>query len=595
MALKDGKYEGTSHGFEGKTKVLVIVEGGLISGVEVKEINDTEAVSHNAVKMIPQRIIAAQTTDIDVVSGATGSSQGLIEAAKNAMEKAGTIDSRNVREIKNTPSISEKRISNTADMYQEFDKEETTDLVIIGSGISGLSAAVQAGQDHINAVVLEKLSAAGGNGGGVEGQFALNSKRQQELGIKITPNEIMTAEHQMGQYRANGAIWLDLINSSAKNLVWCQKNGVEYSGKVDNYHTGLFNTFHWFKDRHASAGYVPQMVAKAKEYGVNFVFNTAAKHVLCDKGKVVGLIAETEDGKIIKYNTQAVVIASGGIGGNRSLIQKQGWNTDNMALTGMPSSVGDGYLMAQEVGAKDTMNESSQLIMNYVQAFPTTTPPLYMDPINGNRGFTTGGKILFVNEEGDRFFNENIAAFNLMLQSMAMKQNKANYVIFTRNIFMDFAKGKGLDNGADILDTAVKENKGNTLYESDTIAGLAASFGLPAENLVKTVQHYNDLCKQGKDTDFNKDTEMLTAIEKGPFYIGRVDQDYLVGIGGIGTNKRFEVIDDEHNAIPGLYATGMDGVMLYKNVYTMNMPGTACGFSVHSGRHAVKNAEKYFK
>src|SRR5699024_2024603 len=153
-------------------------------------------------------------------------------------------------------------------------------------------------------------------------------------------------------------------------------------------------------------------------------------HVLCDKGKVVGLIAETEDGKIIRYNTQAVVIASGGIGGNRSLIQKQGWNTDNMALTGMPSSVGDGYLMAQEVGAKDTMNESSQLIMNYVQAFPTTTPPLYMDPINGNRGFTTGGKILFVNEEGDRFFNENIAAFNLMLQSMAMKQNKANYVIF---------------------------------------------------------------------------------------------------------------------------------------------------------------------
>lgn len=592
MTLEDGKYQGTSRGFEGETKVLVTIEDGLISKVEVAEINDTEAVSHSTVRTIPLRIIHEQTPEVDVVSGATESSLGIIDATKNAIKKSGTIDSQSVKKEKQKSVVRDKEMTNNVDKYQDCDKEKTTDLVIIGSGISGLSAAVQAGEDQINTVVLEKLAAAGGNGGGVEGQFALNSKRQQELGIKITPNEIMTAEHQMGQYRANGAIWLDLINSSAENLNWCQKNGVEYSGQVDNYHTGLFNTFHWFKDGHASTGYVPQMVSKAKSYGVDFVFNTAAKHVLYNDGKVVGVVAENEDEETVKYNAKAVIIATGGIGGNRGLIQKQGWDTENMALTGMPSSVGDGYLMAQEVGAKDTINESSQLIMNYVQAFPTTTPPLYMDPINGNRGFTTGGKILFVNEEGDRFVNENIAAFNLMLQSMAMKQNKANYVIFTRDIFMDFAKNvKGLNNGAEILDTAVKENKGHSLYKADTINGLAIEFNIPSHNLEETIKHYNELCKKGKDTDFNKDKEMLVSIENGPFYIAQVDQDYLVGIGGIGTNKRFEVINDSHEAISGLYATGMDGVMLYKNVYTMNMPGTACGFAVHSGRHAVKNAE----
>ncbi|GBG94051.1 fumarate reductase flavoprotein subunit [Ligilactobacillus salitolerans] len=594
MSLQDGTYAGVSQGFGGETKVTVTIKEGQIANVVVDETNDTAAVSQQAVKKIPEMIVAAKNYDVDIVSGASKSSQGIMDAVKNALEQAGDISQLAAKKVAPHSNTVEEEIADPAGQYAKFDQEISTELVIIGSGISGLSAAVQAGQDGVKSIVIEKLAATGGNGGGVEGQFAINSARQQGLGINITPNEIMTAEHQMGQYRANGAIWLDFINSSAANIAWCQENGVEYSGQVDNYYTGLFNTFHWFNGGHASQGYVPQMTAKAQSYGVDFIFNTAAKHLIYQDNKVTGLIAEDEDGQIIKINAQAVIVATGGIGGSRELVGQQGWNTEHMLLTGMPSSAGDGYRMTKEVGSKDMLHESAQLVMNYVQAFPTDAPLLYMDPINGIKGFTTGGEVIFVNEEGDRFVNENIYTFNMMLQSMAMKQNKASYAIFTRKMFLDFAQKVGVENGAKILDQSVQENAGQTLFESETIAGLADAFNLPKENLLQTIEHYNELCQQREDTDFNKDADVLTALEDGPFYIAQVAQNYLVGIGGIGTNKRFEVIDDKHEAIPGLYATGMDGVMLYKNVYTMNMPGTACGFSVHSGRNAVKNAEKTF-
>src|SRR5699024_1805994 len=128
---------------------------------------------------------------------------------KNALEQAGDISELGPQKTTAPASVKTENITDPAASYDKFDQEITKDLVIIGSGISGLSAAVQAGQDGVDAIVIEKLAATGGNGGGVEGQFAINSKRQQELGIHITPNEIMTAEHQMGQYRANGSIWLD--------------------------------------------------------------------------------------------------------------------------------------------------------------------------------------------------------------------------------------------------------------------------------------------------------------------------------------------------------------------------------------------------
>lgn len=170
------------------------------------------------------------------------------------------------------------------------------DIIIVGAGVSGLACAVQAGIDGLDTLLIEKSSEPGGNGQGVEGMFAVGSSMQKELGIDIKPRDIVTTEMQGGQWRGDYSLWLDLVNKSAENIAWCKEQGVEYSGVVDNYYTGLYHTMHWFKNGHAIKGYVPQMAARVQELGVATLFETAATTLIREEGVVRGLYAEGPNG-----------------------------------------------------------------------------------------------------------------------------------------------------------------------------------------------------------------------------------------------------------------------------------------------------------
>ena len=113
------------------------------------------------------------------------------------------------------------------------------------------------------------------------------------------------------------------------------------------------------------------------------------------------------------------------------------------------------------------------------------------------------------------------------------------------------------------------------------------------KTFVKTIKRYNQYALNGKDEEFNKDPEMLVALDEGPYYIARLDPSNLIGIGGVASNRKFEVINDNFDAVPGLYASGMDSTMQYRSVYTITLGGSACAHNVNSGRHAAINAKKY--
>lgn len=104
---------------------------------------------------------------------------------------------------------------------------------------------------------------------------------------------------------------------------------------------------------------------------------------------------------------------------------------------------------------------------------------------------------------------------------------------------------------------------------------------------------YNKFARQGKDEEFAKDSDNLIPMEEGPYYIARLDPSNLIGVGGIGSNRKFEAIDPNFNTIPGLYVAGMDSTMQYRNVYTITLGGSACAHNVNSGRHAAMNAKEY--
>lgn len=469
------------------------------------------------------------------------------------------------------------------------------DIVIAGSGMSGLAAAVEAALDGNKVLVLEKANAVGGNGQGTEGMFAVGSSLQQAAGIHIDPRDIIMAEAEEGQYRVDGSLWMDLVTKSAENIEWCKEQGVEYSGVVDNYYTGLYSTMHWFKDGKAAEGYVPQMDARAQELGVEFRFETAADSLIIEDGKVVGLYAKATDGSYIQINAKAVILATGGIGNNAELMAQQGWGNKAQTLTlgGYPAIDGDGYKMAMAAGARDFLSNSCQLVTNFVPAFGNDTTPPYDDPLNSSQSIFSGGPILWVNQDADRFVDENVVAKNMMLQSVALKGIRDSYAIFDSSL-IESLKQRAPE-VEDALAKGLAENAGDSIFTADTVEGLAEAFGLDSDELTATVSRYNDLCKGGEDLDFGKESAQMVPIEKPPLYIAKMQNNVVVTIGAITTNKRREVLDEDFEAIPGLYAAGVDGAMLWRNVYTINMPGTCNGNNINSGREAAQNATTYIK
>lgn len=599
--LTSGTYQVVAHEYENEQMpIKVEISNNKISKIKTQKAMIPGSLEETVFTKIPKEIINEQSLSVDAISGATHSVNGLLDAVEKVIEQAGgnPQDFKTEADQKVVPLEvnTKKRLDNSYSFWRKkpnhIIKEYSTDFLIVGAGISGLAAAVQARQLKMDTIVIDKNGFVAGNGGGVEGIFGINTKMQQAAGIHAEKEDIIAKEAELGQYRADGSFWVDLINNSAANIDWLVNLGVQLT-KVDDYHgTCMFPTFHWFKGGFASVGYVPYMKKKADELNVKFLLETSATSIIEENGSIKGVYAKTPNG-YIKINAKATLLDTGGVGHNPDLLEQQGWSTKNIHYCSMPSNTGDGYQMAMSVGAKDMLKESPEFMMNYIQAFPHEGVHLYLDPINGFMSLPSGGPVIFVNQDGRRFVNENVKKYNLLYQRMAIKATKVSYEIFTQEIFDKLTQN--VAKADEILAKALKENEGNSLFKANSTAELAEKVNLPSDVLVKTVNDYNSFCDNGKDLEFNKDQDMLISMKEGPYYIARLDPSNLIGLGGIGSNRKFEVINNDFEKIPGLYASGMDSTMQYRDVYTITLGGSACAHNVNSGRQAAKNAEKYIQ
>ncbi|RMC24927.1 MULTISPECIES: FAD-dependent oxidoreductase [unclassified Lactobacillus] len=601
--LRSGKYSVVAKEYEGETMPLEVeIEEDKIQKITPQR-EATTGLEDIVFTTLSKKIIDSQSLDVDAVTGATHSSKGLIEAVGEVIEKAGgnkadyhlietKLNLADDDEFVSDTKLNKKEYAEWRKVPEKVDKEINTDFLIVGAGIAGLASAVQARQEGLDTLVIEKNGFVAGNGGGVEGIFGINTKLQKEAGIHAEPEDIIAKEAELGQYRVDGSFWVDLIKNSADNINWLIDLGVQLT-IVDDYHgTCMFPTFHWFKGGFASIGYVPYMKKKADELGSKFMLDTSAISAIDENGVIKGVYAKTTDG-IVKINAKATLLATGGVGHSAKLIRKQGWSTKNLHYCSMPSNTGDGYQMAMSLGAKDMLKESPEFMMNYIQALPHEGVHLYIDPINGFMSLPSGGPVVFVNQNGRRFVNENVKKYNLLYQRMAIKSTKVTYEIFTQDIYDQITKG--VKDADKILAKAVKTNEGDSLYKADTVENLAKAVSLPVEQVVETIKQYNKCAVAGKDAEFNKDKETLIPINRAPYYIARLDPSNLIGIGGVGSNQKFEVIDDKFEKIPGLYVVGMDSTMQYRDVYTITLGGSACAHDINSGRHAAMNAKEYIK
>lgn len=478
----------------------------------------------------------------------------------------------------------------------------TADICIVGAGNSGLAAAVEAAQQGLGVVVLEKQGAPGGGGVGTEGVFAVGSEMQKEAGIEIEPAEVIATEMAYSHNRANGQKWLDLINSSGENVSWLKECGVNFTGVVDDYHGGQYETFHWFGENRAHDDYTPAMTAKAQELGVQILTWTPATSLIqAQDGTIAGVFAQKQNGDVVEIDARAVVLATGGFANNDAYLQEGGFSDTSNVVRFLYGFDGDGVRMATEAGGADDIPRISGLMQLTVSGAPGGEYGTF----GQGDGLVVAGhaaQAIWINEDGERFCAESAGVENWMADMIPSLQHARLYSIYDAAIFKEAFDGMiapRIDWEATQaeLQQRIDENPYNDFFSADTLEELAQkacdACGLDYDTVMGTINAYNDMCDAGADAYFGKPAEYLEKLENPPYYFCYMPQACMVTFGGIRTSRRMEVVDKNGAPIPGLYSCGVDSADLWPNVYTINVPGGCNANNINSGRFAGRNAAAY--
>lgn len=476
------------------------------------------------------------------------------------------------------------------------------DICICGAGNSGLSAAVEAAQQGLGVVVLEKQGGTGGGGIGTEGVFAVNSEMQQAAGISIEPAEIISTEMEYSHNRANGLKWFDLVQASGENIAWLKECGVNFTGVVDDYHGGKFETFHWFGENRAHDDFSPAMTSKAKELGVEFLMNCPAIELIKGgDGSVNGVYAKKLNGDYVQVNAKAVVLATGGFANNDEYLQEGGFSDTTNVKRFLYGYDGDGVRMALEAGGASNIPRMSGLMQLTVSGAPGGEYGTY----GRGDGLVVAGHnpcSLWINEDGQRFCAESAGVDNWMSDMIPSLAHQRLYSIYDAKVFKDAYDGTiapRLDWEAtqEELAQRIRENPHDDFFSADTLEELAKkacdAFGLDLDTVLASIADYNDMCDKGDDAYFGKPSEYMQKLDNPPFYFCYMPQSCMVTFGGIRTNRKMEVVDKAGKPIPGLYSAGVDSADLWPNIYTINVPGGTNANNINSGRFASRFAAAY--
>ncbi|MGE4466103.1 FAD-dependent oxidoreductase [Sphaerochaeta sp.] len=476
------------------------------------------------------------------------------------------------------------------------DKVYDVDVVVVGAGSSGLSAAVSAAENGAKVIVLEKQDMAGGSSNLAEGLFAVETDELRLKSEKLTPQEAFKHSMEFNHFRADARLVHLYINESKNTINWLKEQGVEFDPVKISPTEGF--TWHLVKDKngiHHGASLIYTMVQKADELGVKVLYETPGKKLILKNGKIAGVEGVDSKGNKVTVNAKAVILATGGFPNNPDMVSKYTrFDGKTVFATAPLEKTGDGIDMAMSAGA-DT--EGWGLMLH-----PGTHRPL------GPMFAMTWQPSLWVNKFGKRIVDEDVV-YSFSLAGNAVERQNGHFVwsIFDDETVKHLSE-KGLDNGLGVLiplgtkiPGLVDEIKGEIakgnkdVAMSSNIADLAKQIGVDPATLTATVKNYNSYIDNNLDPEFDRDTRGMTHVKTGSFYAVKVLPYYFVSLGGARINERMQAIDSNDKAINGLYVVGCDVGGLYGDTYTLWASGSAFGFAATSGRLAGADAVKYIK
>ena len=550
-----GTYTAEAQGIFVPVKVTVTVSENAILNVMIVADGETPELGGVAAGKLAYSIIAAQTPNVDVVSGATVTSKAIIAATTEALTQAGAdiaVLDANRKDRKDGGSKTEKTLD--------------TDVVIIGAGGAGMTAAIMLKQAGVDFILLEKMPYAGGNTTKATGGMnASETHYQKEQGIEDS-NALFAADTMKGGHALNDASLVAVMaNSSSGAIDWLDSIGANLP-KISFSGGASVNRIHAPEDGSGVGAFlVDRFNAKLSELGVEIMFETAATELLTDAdGKISGVKAEGTDA-VYTINAKAVILATGGFGANEEMYTTYRPDLKGTVTTNAPGATGDGIVMAQALGADLVDIEQIQLHPTVEQ----TTSILITESVRGD------GAIL-VNQSGVRFTNELLTRDAVSAAELAQEGSYA-YIIFDQKL-------------RDNLKAIEKYVKSGITVQADTIEGLAEQLGVDPAVLAKTLADWNECVKNQRDPEFGRTTGMQEDLSTAPYYAIKIAPGIHHTMGGVKINTAAEVINTEGKAIPGLFAAGE----VCGGVHGGNrLGGNAVADIVIFGRIAAESAMAY--
>lgn len=485
------------------------------------------------------------------------------------------------------------------DKVQSFDTEY--DLIVVGSGGSGKSAALTAAQAGLRVVIFEKMPETGGTSIYAEGTAAFESSEQKARGVPSNPKyhfptkaEAYAKFNAYSHQRANVDVVRAFVDNAAETIDILKSLGVVYRNVTIAAHDDPNELWCFHLPEGLGAQVQEILLAAVQKAGVDIFTSTPVKELIVDDGAVVGVVAhDTASGEQLRVGAKAVVLATGGIGNSPEMVAKYTWfapSAYNMNVLTPLQNVGDGLTMALAAGADPRNIASGGLVA-------VGARNKAMDSHVGAAGCQP---CVWVNKTARRFINEGIAENIGDIGPVWGKQPEGLvYALLDEaDIERLIADGSEISIGEFVvygrplnrlrieLDQDVADG---VAWKSDTIEGLAGRIGLDPAVLAQTVAEYNAACEAGEDAKYFKQVRYLRPLKRAPFYAISMAPGMMSSTGGIRVNGDMQVVDKDYRSIPGLYAVGLDASGLYGDSYNMEVPGAANGFAHTSGRIAARH------
>ena len=593
-----GDFTGTAQGLGGDVTVTLTLKDGKIVGCTATGDKETEGIGSKVIDSFPAIVAESGSIAVDAISGATVTSNAFVAAAEAALTEAGL-----------NPEDYKTAIATAAGEDRTVD----ADVVVVGAGGAGMTAAISAAADGLKVVVVESQAMVGGNsvratGGMNAAKTPLQDKNTfgESAGVEKTlaaaegyaDNETITAlaatvSEQWEAYKANPEGYFDsvelmeldtmiggkginnpelvktLCSNTADSIVWLDSVGASLTSvgafggaSVKRIHRPVNEEG---KTLSVGAYIVPILEKNLQDAGVEIILNTTVDTILTDaNGAACGVSGVANDGSKLTVNADAVILTTGGFGANLDMVVSYKPELAGFMTTNAAGIQGQGIKMAEALGA-------ATVDMNQIQIHPTVeanTASLITEGLRGD------GAIL-VNAEGKRFFDE-VSTRDKVSAAEIAQPGSYSYLIVDQ----------AMADASNVIQGYIK--KGFTT-QGETYEELAKALGMDEAAFAETMNTWNGYVEAKNDPEFGR-TSFANPLNTAPYYAIKVTAGVHHTMGGLKINPAAEVLTEDGSAIAGLFAAGE----VTGGVHGANrLGGNAVADFVVFGRIAAQSAADY--